>query len=105
VHRAERALGVSDLHNATETAMGDFSQMGGLNNNGDIASGYCNSSSNCDLASFGSLHGFVLRQGTFTSFDVPGAAGTVPFGNNDLGVIVGGYLDANLGVHGFIKNP
>jgi hypothetical protein len=93
-----------DYPNATETAMGDFSQMGGLNNNGDIASGYCNSSSNCELVSFGSLHAFVLSRGGFSSFDVPGAAGTLAFGNNDQGVVVGGYLDANLGIHGFIKN-
>jgi uncharacterized membrane protein len=102
---ATSSFATIDYPNANETAMGDFSQMGGLNNNGDIASGYCNSSSNCELASFGSLHGFVLRRGTFTSFDVPGAAGTVPFGINDQGVVVGGYLDANLAVHGFTKNP
>jgi probable HAF family extracellular repeat protein len=94
-----------DYPNSVETAMGDFSQMGGLNNNGDIASVYCNSSSSCELASFGSLHGFVLSRGSFSSFDVPGAAATVPFGINDQGVVVGGYTDANLRVHGFIKNP
>lgn len=101
---ATRSFVSIDYPNAVETAVGGFTQMGGLNNNGEIASGYCNSS-NCDLDSIGSLHGFVLSRGTFTTIDVPGAAGTVPFGINDQGVIVGGYLDPNFRVHGFIKNP
>ena len=94
-----------DYPGATQTAMGDFTQMGGLNNNGDIASDFCNSSSNCEVASFGSLHGFVLSAGNFNSLDVPGAAGTVAFGLNDRGIIVGGYTDANLRVHGFLRSP
>ena len=102
---ATRSFVSIDYPGATETAMGDFSQMGGLNNNGDIASGYCSSTSNCELASFGSLHGFVLSRGTFTSLDVPNSAATLAFGNNDQGVVVGGYIDANGRVHGFVKNP
>jgi len=94
-----------DYPGATQTAMGDFTQMGGLNNNGDIASDFCSSSSNCEVASFGSLHGFVLRAGTFTSLDVPGAAGTVAFGINERGVVVGGYTDGHLRVHGFLRTP
>ena len=77
----------------------------GLNNNGDIASGYCSSSSNCEVASFGSLHGFVLSAGKFVSLDVPGAAGTLAFGINDRGLIVGAYTDTNLRVHGFVRTP
>ena len=79
--------------------------MGGLNTKGDIASGYCNSSSNCGLDSFGALHGFLLNNGSFTSLDVPGAAGTVAFGINDHGQIVGGYTDASLQIHGFLRTP
>jgi uncharacterized membrane protein len=94
-----------DYPGATQTAMGDFSQLGGLNNNGDIASGYCNSSTNCEVASFGALQGFLLNAGIFSSLDVPGAAGTLAFGINDRGVIVGGYTDANLRVHGFLRTP
>jgi probable HAF family extracellular repeat protein len=101
---ATRSFSSIDFPNAVETAMGGFSQMGGLNNNGDIASGYCNSS-NCELDSVGSLHGFVLSRGGFTSLDVPGAAGTIAFGINDQGAIVGGYTDANLRVHGFLRSP
>ena len=94
-----------DYPGATQTAMGDFTQMGGLNNNGDIASDFCSSSSNCEVASFGSLHGFVLSAGIFNLLDVPGAAGTAPFGINDRGVVVVGYTDANLRVHGFLRTP
>jgi len=94
-----------DFPGGTETAGEDFTEMGGLNNKGDIASGYCNSSSNCGLDSFGALHGFLLKDASFTSFDVPSAAGTVPFGINDRGQIVGGYVDANLQIHAFLRTP
>ena len=94
-----------DFPGATETAGQGFTEMGGLNNRGDIASGYCNSASNCGLDSFGALHGFLFRQDAFTSFDVPAAAGTVPFGVNDRRQIVGGYIDANLQIHAFLRTP
>ena len=93
-----------DFPGASETA-GGLTQMGGLNNHGDIASGYSNSLSDWSLESFGALHGFLLKNGSFTSFDVPTAAGTVPFGINDRGLIVGGYTDANFQVHGFLRSP
>ncbi len=51
------------------------------------------------------------HQPGLTEFDVPGAAeipsvgGTTPFANNDFGVIVGTWTDANVVPHGFIRNP
>ena len=72
-----------------------------LNNRRDIASDFCSSSSKREVASFGSLHGFLLSGGGFTALDVPGAAGTVAVGINDHGDIVGAYTDDNLRVHGF----
>ena len=93
-----------DFPGASETAVGDFTQVGGLNNNGDIASGYCNSSK-CGLDTIGALHGFLLSGGAFTSLDAPGAASTVAFGINDQGAIVGGYIDSNFRVHGFLRTP
>jgi hypothetical protein len=57
-------------------------------------------------------HGFVrTAAGRFTSFDVPGAGtgtgatqqGTEPSNINDLGVVVGDYLDANSVAHGFSR--
>jgi uncharacterized membrane protein len=90
-----------DYPGAFQTAAGYFSQVGGLNNNGDIVTTYC-SSSHCGLDT---VHGFVLSGGAFIPLDVPGAAGTVPFAINDQGTVVGGYTDANLSVHGFVRTP
>jgi hypothetical protein len=53
-------------------------------------------------------HGFLrARDGTVTTFDVPGAGtgfnqGTAPLGINPAGVIMGLYIDANNGHHGFL---
>jgi len=84
------------------TAVGDIYPVGGFNNHGDIVSGYCNAS-NCELETTEALHGFVLSKGVFTSLDIPRAAGTVAFGINDEGDIVGGYTDKSFRVHGFLK--
>jgi uncharacterized membrane protein len=92
-----------DYPGATQTAMGDVGLMGGLNNKGELVSGYCSSSSSCEVGSTGALHGFLLRAGSFTSLDIPGATGTAAFGINDQGDIVGGYTDANSRVHGFLR--
>jgi hypothetical protein len=56
----------------------------------------------------GVLHGFVRSsQGTFSTFDAPGAGtgagqGTLPESNNTLGAIAGNYFDANFVTHGFL---
>jgi hypothetical protein len=56
----------------------------------------------------GVLHGFVRsEQGTFSTFDVPGAGtgagqGTLPESNNTQGTIAGNYLDGNGVDHGFL---
>lgn len=39
----------------------------------------------------------------FTSFDYPGATGTIGYGINQGGIIVGYYVDAAGGEHGFIR--
>jgi probable HAF family extracellular repeat protein len=52
-------------------------------------------------------HGFIWRKGTFTKFNVPGddpILGTVAFGINDIGEVVGDYvnkIDQNR--HGFLR--
>jgi uncharacterized membrane protein len=92
-----------DYPGALQTAPGGFSHLGGLNNNGDIVSDYCNSGK-CILNTAGEIHGFLLSGGVFTSFDPPGSGGTVAFGINDLGAIVGAYLDSS-GAHGFLRTP
>ena len=51
-------------------------------------------------------HGFVrARDGTITSFDVPGASGTAAFSINPEGTITGIYKDANQVIHGFLRSP
>jgi YD repeat-containing protein len=50
------------------------------------------------------FRGFVLSNGRYTKFDVPGAtAKTAVGGSNDRGQLVGGYTDAR-GEHGFLRD-
>jgi hypothetical protein len=62
------------------------------------------------VAPNGVLHGFVRsNQGTFSTFDVPGAGtgpgqGTLPESNNTLGAIAGNYLDGSGVDHGFLRD-
>ncbi len=46
-------------------------------------------------------HGYLLRNGTVTNVEVPGAQFTIPTGINSAGQIVGQYTDAD-GTHGFV---
>ena len=51
-------------------------------------------------------HGYVRkRNGTFITFDVPGAAGTEPGTINVWGAIVGDYFDPSGVYHGFLRQP
>jgi len=52
------------------------------------------------------FHGFLRdRTGKFIDIEYPGSSDTHVFGINDLGVIVGSYVDAQQNVHGFIATP
>lgn len=93
-----------DYPGALQTAPGEFSHLGGLNNNGDMVSDYC-SSGKCVLSTVGEIHGFLLSGGAFTALDVPGSAATVAFGINDLGNIVGAYQDSSFRIHGYLMSP
>jgi uncharacterized membrane protein len=73
----------------------------GINARGDIVSSYC-VPKGCNISAPGG-HGFLLSQGTFTSFDFPGALATSAFGINSRGDIAGGYLDTGLKIHGYLK--
>jgi hypothetical protein len=50
-------------------------------------------------------HGFLRANGTFTTFDAPGAAliGTIPSSINPAGAITGSYYDVNFVGHGFLR--
>ncbi|SRR5713226_5265785 len=58
------------------------------------------------FTSFGN-HGFLRApDGTFTTFDAPGAVfGTRPSSINPAGAITGSYTDASFGGHGFLRAP
>ena len=50
-------------------------------------------------------HGFLRGQhGSFTTIDVPGAAGTEPATNNAAGEISGDYFDPGGVYHAFLRN-
>jgi hypothetical protein len=66
----------------------------GINSSGEIVGTYENEVFN----------GFTDVNGTFTTIQVPGAAGTYPQAINDSGVIAGFYGDAQGETHGFVLN-
>jgi probable HAF family extracellular repeat protein len=53
----------------------------------------------------GMHHAFLMTDGVFTTFDVPGASMTEAYGINNAGDIVGTYVDANGVQHGFLAAP
>ncbi len=102
---------VPDFPGAVQVAPGNFNEVGGLNNVGDIVSTYCTSN---PCTGFGATlinakgieHGFLLSGGVFTTIDFPVAFSTEPLGVNDSGDIVGFYGDIKtLGAHGFLRTP
>jgi len=75
------------------------SQGGFINAKGQVVGTYRDSSQY--------RHGFIWLNGNFTTFNVPGDArplGTVAFGINDIGAVVGDYVAASDGNrHGFLR--
>ena len=77
------------------------------NNRGEIAGVYADDSDGTPR-----IRGFLMKNGRVTRIDVPGAMATAPFGINDLGQVVGGWVapDATVNpvtgetgpVHGFV---
>lgn len=67
----------------------------GINNRGDIVGSFSDARG---------LHGFILRNGTFTTLDFPaqGVAGTVAKGINDRGQVAGFYVQSGSNIHGFV---
>jgi hypothetical protein len=81
-----------DFPNALNTA------AGGISSNGEIAGYYESADSR--------LHGFVLRHGIFTSFDVPNAVATGTLAAfaaiNPQGNVVGSYQGTDGKTHGYL---
>jgi uncharacterized membrane protein len=92
---------VPDVPGAFETAV---VEGGGFNNVDDIVSQYCNVKS-CSLFTPGTVHGFLLSGGVYTTFDPPGSIGTGAFGLDSFDDIVGAYVDSSGRVHGYLRTP
>ena len=80
-------LSVIDFPGATATI------PGGMNEKGEIAGAYRDSIG---------THGFLFRNGEFSTADFPGATLTAALDINDQGKIAGFYQDADSNVHGYI---
>ncbi|MBV9937429.1 MAG: VPLPA-CTERM sorting domain-containing protein [Acidobacteriaceae bacterium] len=72
----------------------------GINNAGQVV-GPCNYSS-CPYGNGVPSVGFLYANGTFTKIAFPGASSTTPTGINNLGEIVGEYVDSTSSQHGFV---
>jgi hypothetical protein len=64
-----------------------FTEGRGINNSRTVCGDY--------LISDGTLHGFFLSGGTFTEYDIAGAANTVVFGINNAADFAGAFTDSN----------
>lgn len=53
----------------------------------------------------GHSHGYVVQDGNFQSYDVPGSLGTNIWDINPAGAFVGGYTDSSKKGHGFLQLP
>jgi uncharacterized membrane protein len=96
---------VPDVPGSVETAPGSFSEDGGLNNSGAIAGQYCSAKSCALLTSVGTLHGFLLSGGVYTTFDYPGAVETFVFGLDNFDDVVGTCEDSSGKIHGYLRTP
>jgi len=74
---------------------------GSINERGDIAGAYCSTAAPCLTTLTAAQHAFLMRDGVFASFDVPGARATAFTGINARGDIVGTYSDGSR-FHGFL---
>ena len=69
----------------------------GVNDNGEIVGDYW-------VPPSFAQNGFSLINGTFTTTNIPGALQTSPINLNDLGQVVGWYVDASNFTHGYVTN-
>ncbi len=75
----------------------------GINNSGQIVGSWSQPGtgiSPCDPAA--SSRGYLYTDGAFTNVDFPGAVSTMAVGINNLGTIVGQWMDQNSNTHGFL---
>jgi uncharacterized membrane protein len=71
--------------------------MEGINDSGAIVGSFAGPSNTPDID-----HGYLLFNGKFTRFRFPGSKETEAHDINNVGQIVGGYIDSNNKLHGFV---
>ena len=76
-----------------------YSQANGVNANGYIVGDYRDSNVGGNI-----FHGYIIKNGIFSTFDVPGSGGTSIQTINDLGTIGGGYDNSYGNGFGFTDN-
>jgi uncharacterized membrane protein len=72
-----------------------FTNVLGINGRGDIVGRYCPLAACTTPGTGGGFQGFLLRRGTFTTVDVPGALESDAFAINERGQIAGGFVGAD----------
>lgn len=92
-----------DFPGAAETAPGWYSFTGGIDANGDIATTYCTAEPCANPSS--STQGFSLIGNVYTTIDFPAAIVTIGAALNSSDNVVGAYLNASGGWHGFLYTP
>jgi uncharacterized membrane protein len=68
-----------------------FTNVLGINDRGEIVGHFCSLAICLPFPGNGDFHGFLLREGEFTTIDFPGSHETNVFKINDRGQILGGY--------------
>ena len=85
---------------------------GGINSAGDITGDYCSSDPchvnigagfSVDTNIAGSVHGFMLRAGVYTTIDFPGGIATTAYAIDNGGDIVGAWVDSGGRIHGYLR--
>ena len=82
----------------------------GMNGAGDIVTAFADSTpvqynGGFNQNTLDSLHGLLRSGGVYTTIDFPGARGTLAYGINDDGAIVGAYQDSSGRFHGYVRLP
>jgi hypothetical protein len=90
-----------------------LTSVNSISTNGEIAGAYCDTAACTLQGGFVGAHGFVrARDGTFTTFDPPGAASSIPTAVigiapppsiNPAGTVAGTYIDESGNYHGFLR--
>jgi len=83
----------SEMVQVDEPASGTFvTELNFINNSGTILGTYVSDK----------IRGFTLKDGVYTTLDIPGSSRTAPSMVNDHGQVVGAWRDSSQARHGFV---